>query len=430
MVESKSFEAKGLYNEKNYDDIITLYKDLEKDYCFNEWDYYYYSSSLRKKGYYKEALKLSSECLKKHPNFNSIKYTYCWCLYHLYVKDFDYQNGDKETFNKAAKYILKHTVQETYSPFERTVWKVIKYLESKSEIKYEEINSYIDLLNPDLLSSEPKKVIKDSREMKIASDKEKWYSTKSKALMKLGKYEECIKISQEALLTFRDYHHNNDIWFNYKIAISKIELGNFDEAEEILLKLLRVKEHWVLYESLFTIYKKKEDVDKVLKYASKAALTSGEHKHKMNLYQEFSDFLKEQGMTKESYYHLLLIKKIREENSWKISNSLIRNINDSNIEEPDEIKLMQYLDNFWREYKLRGEEKYIGTIDKILPNGKSGFIKDKNGNSYYFKRNSLRSRKEELKEGLSVTFYIKEGYDKVKKIVSNEAVEIIIRNKK
>lgn len=426
MQESKSFDTNRLYKLQRYDEVIKLYENVERGYIFNEWDYYYYLNALKKMERYREGLKLSFEVLKRNPQYKRVQDIYCWFIYYEYIRNFHYQNGNEGDFFKAVDFIVKFAENNEYTPYRYSLWKAVDYLESKASINYEKINYYISLLSPNILSAEPKKLMKDNKEMKLASEREKWYSIKSKALLKNGQYEECIRISQEALRTFKELHHDNNIWFNYRIAVSKIELGDLDRAEEILVNLLKEKEQWFLYESMFKIYIKKNDFDKALKFAASAALSFGEHKHKLKLYEEISDFISQKGMEKEAYYHLLLIKKVREENDWKISNEFLAKLYKYNEEELNKTSLIRYLEAFWRQYKFKGETKLKGVINKILPNGKAGFIQGENGQRYYFRMNSICNRKMSVEEGKEVTFYTKESFDRVKHRVSMEAIEIVI----
>jgi tetratricopeptide (TPR) repeat protein len=423
---SKSFEAKELYNTKMYDAVINLYKDTGEGYEFDKWDYYYYSSSLRKKEMYKEALKTSSEGMKKYPDFSNIKEAYCWSIYYIYVREFNPETGNEQEFLKAVDTVINFSKQDKYSPFVRTIWKVADYYNSKINAPYDRIDHYISLLNAELLSDEPNKVLADGREREIESNMEKWYSLKGKALLTLGRYEECIKISTEAMTKLKVFHHNNNVWFQYREAICYLELNRLDKAEEIILKQLQYLEHWSLNDVLFTIYRRKNDFDKALKYASMAALSNGEHKHKVQLYEGIADFLKENGMQKEGYCHLLLVKTVREENGWKLSSTLLDKLEGYKEEEVDKKTLVRLLEKFWRENKLRGEKIFKGEVSNILPNGKAGFIKDMEGSSFYFRMSSIRGRNVKVVRGTKVSFYIKKSFDKVKGAVSNEAIEISI----
>ena len=59
--------------------------------------------------------------------------------------------------------------------------------------------------------------------------------------MKLGKFQECYDVSKLALETFEKFHYSNDIWFARRIALSKKNLGNSEDAIKELQQILRKK---------------------------------------------------------------------------------------------------------------------------------------------------------------------------------------------
>ena len=84
----------------------------------------------------------------------------------------------------------------------------------------------------------------------MASDKEKWYATKSKALFELRLFQECFDISEKALHEFNDFHYNNDLWFARRMALSKKSLGNLNEAINDLEKIFRRKKEWFIQKEI------------------------------------------------------------------------------------------------------------------------------------------------------------------------------------
>lgn len=428
MDNTRSFELKDLYKTGNFNEIINICEGITQGEEFNEWDYFYYISSLRKIKEYKKALMLGKHCKVKYPQFKNVDVTLCWCLYYLHIKDFKGTDDsfEENKFYKVVDAILNNCGQDKYSPYTLAVWKAVDNLFSKNNIDYNRIDYYISKLDVNLLDMEPKLIEADGKRRELASDKEKWYVKKGKALFSLGKYEECIEILREALKNISKTHNDNDLWFLYRIALCYMALNELDTAEDIINKCLKLKEHWCLYEKLFEIYSKEGDLDKAFKYASTAALSIGEHKHKIGLYEKFAVLLKENNKHKEAYYHLFLCKKIREENGWKLDSKLVQMLNEYEEEEIEYKNLIKDLSKFWREAKLKGEKIYKGIIDKILPNNKAGFIKGEDNNSYYFRMISIINGRKNLNIGGNVSFYTKESYDKSKNRVSQEAVEITI----
>ena len=422
MNETSSFQAKQLYNEKNYIKIIELYKFLdEKSFC--QWDYYYYSVSFWKLGNYREGHRISRNGLLKFRDFMALRAPYCWCLYYLYVRDFPNDNNSEKNFIRAVDSIVRCSEQRPYTPYELSLWKIISYFKGKPGSYAEQIDKYLSLLNPSILSDIPKRISLQGKDREIESDREKWYSLKSNILIQKKDYRTCISICKEALNLISKLHHDNDIWFRYRIATSEFKLGNDEEAEKQLKKILITKEHWIIYNGLFDIYRKQGKSELALKFACKAMLAQGEYKSKVNLLENISDFLLEtSGMDEASYWHILLAKSLRVENNWRVTQELNKKVDCFQFETVDTKKLINNLLKFWKKNRNRGEVLYEGTINIILPNKKDGFIKCIDGNTYYFRGNSVNYKGYGCNQ--KVTFYFKDGFDKKKQRPTKQAYDI------
>ena len=89
-------------------------------------------------------------------------------------------------------------------------------------------------------------------------------------------------------------------------------------------------------------------------------------------------------------------------------------------------ELVDELDSLRKE-KEKDVEFYEGTIDKLLSNGKSGFVKDQNGKSYYFNVRDFDKRDaRSVVEGLKVRFALTERLDKKKNEMKLNAISISV----
>ena len=113
------------------------------------------------------------------------------------------------------------------------------------------MGDYLRRLDPDLLSDEEKKVNLRGRDQVIASDREHWYALMSRVLIKEEKYDECIKLCRMALGIFPELHHDNDIWFSYRIGLCELRQGQIEDARQRFEELLKYKQHWIVYRGLF-----------------------------------------------------------------------------------------------------------------------------------------------------------------------------------
>lgn len=414
-----SSQSKNLIKSKNYKDVIRYYSD-DSSKLKSEWDYYYYSLALWKEKDYQKGRLISREGIMKYPTFEMVRSPYCWCLYYLYVKGFDGSN--ELDFKRAVESILKYSKQEAYTPYERTIWKMVDWLKSKTGIHAENIDFYLSLMNPSMLSNQPYTVEINGRTQEIESKREKWYSLKSSVLLRKKDYEGCISICQEALSLFQKLHHDNDIWFQYRSAVAHMELGNLEKAKNDFNKILIYKEHWIIYYCLFRIYVLQKKNNDAIRMASSAMLSGGEYKSKVKLLEEFADMLKDVGFTEEAFYHLSFAVKLREENNWKIKELLLNNLKLYNKLSLDTKELLSKLRAFWISNRHIGKIKYYGRIESLLSNNKAGFIISDKGEKYYFRFSGKQVSRYTI--GSSVEFYIKDSFDKKKNRMSKEAIDV------
>ncbi|MDR3223954.1 MAG: tetratricopeptide repeat protein [Methanobrevibacter sp.] len=389
--------AKKEYKNKNYDKAIELYKPLHENHPenFNKWD---------------------SIC-------------YAWSLYYTHIKD---SNG--ENLNEIVELITILTKQKDLSkkdePCVYTI-SLMKVIEFFSENKnFDEVIYWTDKLDPNLLSDDSFTFTDNSgKERNLPSKKENWFVARSKAHFELEDFEDAIKISEKALENISKFRYDNDIWFKRRIALSNNRLGNHEIAVELLKEVLLVKKEWYIQKELADTYYNLNHIDESLKYAIDAALNFGEPDKKIKLYSLLESLLFEKGMESEAKLHAELVYQIRNKNQWHIDDKEIERLKKLDINTEKNIRpesLENILRRFWEDLKYKNQESYKGTIDKILPNRKAGFIKRNfSTDSYYFNFNSFKGNKKSIKEGLSVFFYLEESFDKKKNKKTFNAVNII-----
>ena len=121
----------------------------------------------------------------------------------------------------------------------------------------------------------------------------------------------------------------------------------------------------------------------------------------------------------------------RDREGWTIPEELRYKIKEENINtkiEPNKKELVDIAKQYV--YKIEGQkQKYIGTIKRILPNGYSGFIQQKNSKQdIYFRKSSLKNNKL-FKERTKVSYEIKECNNGKIESVKIEGVDYNGRNK-
>jgi len=270
-------------------------------------------------------------------------------------------------------------------------------------------NDFCDLFNPDKLSMEPNIYEWEGKKNELASDREKWYSEKSKALFELNRFEECYNISDKALHEIDKFHNNNNLWFVRRMALSQKELGNLDEAIEKLQDVYNRKKEWFIQKEIAELYFEKGDTDIGLKNCVEALNAKAPIEFKIGLIFLMGKILKNKGDIALAQQHFMLVKKIREEKEWKIPEEVLNEI--GVVEDTSTRKELQnQLVRYWRD-KTPKKEMNHGVVKKILNDnerGKNGFIISEDGQDFYFTIPVHIKFIDSVKEGISVMFDILE----------------------
>ena len=421
------YAMKDIYNRGEYETGIEYASNPDVRASFTEWDYLFLSKCIYKLKKYSEYLNVYKEFHNKYPESNLLDDNMGWCLYHTHIKKFNYETGNKQQYFKQIDYILSHCTDSVYSP------KVyIATLAADNIIKqklgvnpnYEQADKYLSLLNPLQLELTEHKNLVDERIIKTASDREKWYNHKTKVLVELKEYEKCLKYIDEAFKNVDHFHNNCNYWLNYRKALCYMGLDDIDTAEEIIKSILNKFEHWCFYEALFKISVRRGNADEALRYGALCATSDRDHKLRVTFYVKFAEFLLNNGYESEAALHYKLVEIIRDEESWKGIRLPDGFSYPSDVAAMDKKSVIRQLEKFWNIEKERGIDFYEGIISKILPNGKSGFISDNSGKSYYFNVRDFTKKVYELNEGIKVRYALAERLDRAKNEVKLNAVQI------
>ena len=249
-------KASQLYRAKKHQEAFDIYEKqfLESPESFNHWD----------------------------------KVRYCWCMYYLFIRN----QSDESTLMEYTEAVTDIVNQDDLNErpvcvYTQCVFKVIMFLKSQQDWEY--MLYWLDKLDPKLLSENDK----ESKDSKYPSKKEDYYRYLSTAYFKCGDWQECIDTSKEALKTLKSFAFNGDIWHMWRIGKSLNKLGQVEEALTYLNKVIEVESDWYILKEIADCYYQLDINDKAIKYASKAVLSDGETKTKVNLYYLIYTILKD-----------------------------------------------------------------------------------------------------------------------------------------
>jgi hypothetical protein len=380
-------------------------------------------------------LNLAYEFSEKFDDFK-IRNIYSWLIFDVCVKKKELKEiqGYEKHIERACKLVHQKNLREdsTY-PCPITI-AILKIVDSYSDVSFnaQKVKDWLSKLNVVFLSLKTSKINSPKGEIELASDYEKYHSLMTKALFKLGEYKDCLDLSKSALSTINDFHFNNDLWFKMRVALCEEKLGNHEESERILVKLLESKEggdKWFLYRDIAEIYFEQKENEKAWKYAVDSAFYGNEPHFLINLYLLQARILFKLQRTEKIELLANLVAAIVKEQGWRIKfehEKLIQYYHiDMNVLKPT-LFYFKEAQRFWEQERYKGKELISGKIISVIPNGKAGQILDENGLKYRFSKKFLLNKVKDLHElkGCKVSFYPMKG------LGNNMAAEYIRLNEK
>lgn len=405
-----------------FEELLNLYPDQAGEY--ERWGMAFCLRHLNRQ---REALDMCREIYRANPAFGPNRNLYGWCVYDLEIKPVrEAEPADPKTFFKAGEAITQLTAQEAYSPYERTVFEVLRYLKDRQTYPADEILAWADKLDAEKLSSEERRYTgRDNVERVEASPLEQWYGHRTRALEALRHWEELIVVCNEALDRLTQFHYNDEIWFRRRVATAKAELGDVDAAIGDLKALVRLKPDWFIQYDLARLLMKKGEREAALEYAVDAALGPGELAHKWELFALLGDLMGARGDDASAASHYRLASAIRAEQGWREDADLAKHLRDL-PPAPERAAAQQArdLEGTWRALKFADQQRLTGEIERTDPGKRSGFIRADDGQRIFFRYRSFVSPRERLMIGTKVSFFLQPSFDKQKNRESEEAVDV------
>ncbi|MCG9971150.1 tetratricopeptide repeat protein [Christiangramia crocea] len=315
------------------------------------------------------------------------------------VQDFHYSKTELlQKIEEAILYLIANKNDFNQTLISNLFSVVLKSEKKKAAPNWKLINDFCDQFNPGELSKKCDSIEIEKRgkkiDMELASDFENWYAYKTKALMKLGQWQDCFDKSKEALEKIEKFHYSNEIWFSRRIALSKKNLGNTDETIQELESILKKKKEWFIQKELAELYYEQEEIDKAFRMSIEAINNFGPLEFKVDLLFLMGKIHQKKNEPELAFKHFSLAKLIRTEEQWKIPQKLRDALSSFSFEtiSPSDIKgLKRELSRYWSSFAKNKEitKKTTGSRGKVIKilndneRGKDGFLDD-DGTELYF----------------------------------------------
>ena len=301
-------EARVLKDDKRFWEAVDIYKNIWSKNNVDKWLGWEYAYCLKKINDITKAIVVCKHTYKLDPQFVMNNDLMAWCVYEKYFRfrKEEYTEHDLKNLEIVAQTIISLIEQKDGSAFEFIVFAIVNIYKKKRDIdSYKKIIDWLDRLNIELLDKEVKSFQNNSgRFIEIQSRKEEYYSIKTKSLLSLEKYAECINCCELAEKDIDKFHYDNDIWIGGRKYYSYGKLGDTDIALAGLKELVGKKNHWSLLFEIAQIYSIKKQREDALDYAYRALLTRDQDKMKIKVLYfvaENLERLEEKNLAKAHY---------------------------------------------------------------------------------------------------------------------------------
>lgn len=412
-------QAKELKHQNNWQDAIILYEKIYSSNC-DRWIAWEYADCLKKLSRLDESIDVSKALFQRERNFLHNNNFLSWVLYEKYfkrIKD-NYSYQELTHLYNIALSVSTFTDHDSKSAYEKILVQMLKILKNHGNNPAEKMLNLLEKLDVEKLSEEAGKYKRNGREQEYQSQKEMYYSLKTKALFDCKNYEDCIVCCDEALSRFTQFHHDNKTWLIARKAMCLAKTGDTNTAISDLKDAIVHRNHWSLFEKIAKIYLIKDDNNKAFLYYCRAAITIDPPKMKVSLYFDMAKLLLSMGDTENAWKHLCFAKSVREKEGWTIPNEMELLYNQFSPHNwHNEIKSHQ-LKDFWLNTIYQSIGQHFGIVSKMNIGGKSGFIESEK-RSYFFKTSAIIG-KPYINAKDRVSFCIIDSYDAKKKQKSIE----------
>jgi tetratricopeptide (TPR) repeat protein len=410
---------------KQFEDAVREYSPLWPD--GDPWTGWGYALCLRKVGRSKDALDVARTVHDLDPSFELGRSVYAWALFDVHIKPSD--SPEPEVL-KAAQTIVRlaGTGDTAYAPTSPLVASIIRVAKLWSK-RTRDIRAleWLEKLDATRLSAIPGKGRDDQgRERELASPREQYYSIRTHALERLGRWQECLDTCIRAVSECGQLHHDNDIWFARRIALAKQGLGQAQQAVSDLQQLATRKPRGFMQTDIARAAWQAGDVEATFKHALQALLAPDEIGFKLEAAFLVAQVLWKRGDLDVARTHLSLCLAVRESKGWKVDQDLMTLSSNWDVNAPrrDLNVILSELQQVWRGWSEDLTPTQFGTIVKLLPHGRSGFIRSNAGDQLFFETREWKQHGTRPVEGSLVKFRTRPGFDPKRNRTTTMACEI------
>lgn len=292
------------------------------------------------------------------------------------------------------------------------------------------IYEYCKKINPEYLSKKTSEFEdKEGKTKENPSDLETYYQYYTKACDKLNKSREAIEACEKGLRAVDNYHYDNDLWFQMRIARANRNLKDYNTSEKKYLEIINSRAgstKYFLFKEYSELLYEQERYEESWIQSLRSGIQLYDVQFSAGILLHQSRLLARLERIDEAKKFAEIIFLGVKENLWNNSTDYQKLINYFKIEEVKGNAEKSFKDL----YKTFKDELYFdseikqGEIVFIHPRGKFGKIRYSNNESINFSKNSFNNRVRNLDKfaGAKVSFVIDFDY-KSEQVAENIKIE-------
>ena len=370
---------------------------------------------------------MAREVYKLDPNFRLGRSEYARTVYDAHIRRADEPTPE---LLKAAAAVLQLTASDPQdyaatSPFVVTILRVSKLLSAKGrDLRALE---WLDKLDHLQLQAKPlTRRDHTGQQKESASNREQYYSIRTRALQRLERWQECLDTTLRAIDVCGQLHHDNDLWFARRVALSRLWLGHPEEALTDLQKISGRKPSGFIQTDIAVAAHATGRIDLAFAHALQALLTRDDIGFKLEAARLLAELLWGRGDVEHARAHLRLCIAVRASKGWTPSERLATLAKDWDVVsgQDDPEALLKELRRLWNAWKDGLTPRRAGMILQMLPHGRAGFIRGDDNARFYFRARDWKDNRSSPAPGNRVTFTTRPGFDPKRNQSTIEACDI------
>lgn len=432
VAEELRLRAEDLRKNKKFRLAIPKYRELWEEHPEErtKWDGWGYATCLLKEKKYDDAYDVCHAVYQMDPNFVFNNGLYAWSIYKREMLKERVNNP--ENFFRLARLITSITSQnESQSPYTKTVFRVLDYLDRKEDYPADEILEWLGKVDYKKLPTEAEVYTnRHGKQVSPASFFEQYYTFKAKALYKKERYQESIDLCKEAFEVIRNFHNNNDIWLLRRVALSNVKLGRYDLALEQLHDILDENSRWFVMKDIADIYVLTGRNEEAIQMLTEAALLPGETSKKTKMFELMVDLYKKSEQRQIAEQVVRLMVSIEQKKQEPMEQVLLDLCAEFNIPADQQYEMQPILNEcraFWQKEMFKLRDPFTGRIDKLQKDINLGYIKAGGSKNFVlpFRISEAHTTEEmPLVRNMKVSYYVADLFDPKKNRYIRHAVEV------